>query len=114
MPSWPIQTAEWNSIVDEAWKLAIEAQDRQQALAGAPFGTTSACQLSGGPSRKIDPQTREAVSVYAVFCSFIGLKMVTQEIYIVKTKDSYHSRVFGRWSSSNYCEYLSVGLSNRD
>jgi len=50
-------------MVDEAWKLAIEAQDRQQVLAGAPVGTASVCQLPGGPSLKIVPQTREAVSV---------------------------------------------------
>jgi len=53
-------------MVDEAWKLAIEAQDRQWALADAPVGTPSVCQLPGGPSPKIDPQTQEAVSVYSV------------------------------------------------
>ena len=50
-------------MVEETWKLAIEAQDRQRALAGAPVGTLSVCQLPGGPSLKIDPQTREAVSL---------------------------------------------------
>jgi len=74
-------------MVDEAWKLAIEAQDRQRALAGAPVGTPSVCELPGGPSLKIDQQTREAVSVYSVFCSSIGLMMITPEISIVKTKD---------------------------
>jgi hypothetical protein len=61
------------SMVDEAWQLAIEAQDGQRALAGAP--APSVCQLPGGPSLKIDPQTRKAVSVYSVFCS-IGLMMM--------------------------------------
>jgi hypothetical protein len=28
-------------MVEEAWKLAVEAQDRQWALAGAPAGTRS-------------------------------------------------------------------------
>jgi hypothetical protein len=85
---WPIISDEKYSMVDEAWKLAIEAQDRQRALAGAPVGAPSVCQLPGGPSLKIDPQTREAVSVYSVFCSSIGLMMILNlESYIVKTKD---------------------------
>jgi len=60
---WPILSDDKYSMVEEAWKLAIEAQDRQRALAGAPVGTPSVCQLPGGPSLKIDPQTREAVSL---------------------------------------------------
>jgi hypothetical protein len=63
-------------IVDEAWQLAIEAQDRQQQLAGAPVGDPSVCQLPSGPSLKIDPQTQEAVSVNSVFHSLIGLMMM--------------------------------------
>ena len=59
-------------MVDDARHLAIEVQDRQRALAGAPVGTPSVCQLPGGLSLKIDPHTREAVSVYSVFCSSIG------------------------------------------
>jgi len=54
---WPISSDEKYSMVDEAWQLAIEAQDRQRALAGAPVGAPSVCQLPGGPSLKIDPQT---------------------------------------------------------
>jgi len=85
---WPIISDEKYSIVDEASKLAVEAQDRQRALAGAPVGTPSVCQLPGGPSLKIDPQTREAVSVYSVFCSSIGLMMILiPPKYIVSTKD---------------------------
>jgi hypothetical protein len=85
---WPIISDEKYSMVDDAWKLATEAQDRQRALAGAPVGAPSVCQLPGGPSLKIDPQTREAVSVYSVFCSSIGLMMILNlESYIVKTKD---------------------------
>jgi hypothetical protein len=60
---WPILSDEKYSMVEEAWKLAIEAQDRQRALAGAPVGTPSVCQLPGGPSLKIDPQTRDAGSL---------------------------------------------------
>jgi hypothetical protein len=63
---WPIISDEKYSMVDEAWKLAIEAQDRQGALAGAPGGAPSLCQLPGGLSLKIDLQTREAVSVNSV------------------------------------------------
>jgi len=74
-------------MVDESWELLIEAQDRQRDLAGAPPGTPSVCQLPVGPSLRIDPQTREAASVYSVFCSSIGFRMITPEIYIVKTKD---------------------------
>ena len=50
------------SMVEEAWKLAIEAQDHQQALGGAPVGTQSLSQLPGSPSLIIDPQTRQAVN----------------------------------------------------
>ena len=60
---WPIISNDKYSMVEEAWKLAIDAQDRQRALAGAPVGTPSVCQLPGGPSLKIDPQTREAASL---------------------------------------------------
>jgi len=73
---WPIISDEKYSMVDEAWQLAIEAQDRQRALASAPVGTPSVCQLPGGQSLKIDPQTQEAVSVNSVFCSSIGLMMI--------------------------------------
>jgi hypothetical protein len=44
-------------MVEEDWKLAIEAQDRQRALAGAPLGTPSVFQLPSSLSLKIDPQT---------------------------------------------------------
>jgi hypothetical protein len=44
-------------MVKEGWKLAIKAQDRQRALAGAPVGTPSGRQLPGGQSLKIDPLT---------------------------------------------------------
>jgi hypothetical protein len=79
---WPIISDEKYSMVDEAWQLAIEAQDRQRALAGAPVGAPSVCQLPGGPSLKIDPQTREAVSVYSVFCASIRfMMMLNPKIY---------------------------------
>jgi len=73
---WPIISDDKYTMVDEAWQLAIEAQDQQRALAGAPVGAPSACQLPGGASLKINPQTREAVIVYSVFCSSIGLVMI--------------------------------------
>ena len=60
---WPILSDDKYWMVEEPWKLAIEAQDGQRALAGAPVGTPSVCQLPGGPSLKIDPPTREAVSL---------------------------------------------------
>jgi len=69
MNSWPIISDDKYSMVEESWKLAIEAQDRQRALAGALVGTPSVCQLPSGPSLKIDPQTREASSLE--FCSML-------------------------------------------
>ena len=76
------------SMVDEAWKLAIHAQDRQRALAGPLVGAPSVCQLPGGSCIEIDPQPREAVSVYPVSCSSIGLMMILNlESYIVQTED---------------------------
>jgi hypothetical protein len=85
---WPIISDEKYSMVDDAWKLAIEAQDHQRAIAGAPVGTASVCQLPGGPSLIIDPQTREAVSVYSAFCFSIGLMMILNlETYMVKIQD---------------------------
>jgi len=84
----PIISDENYSMVDEASQLAIEAQHRQWVLAGAPVGTPSVCQLPGVPSLKIDPQTREAVSIYSVFCSSIGLMMILNpKIYVVNTID---------------------------
>jgi len=85
---WQIISDEKYSMVDKAWQLAIEAQDRQPALAGAPVGAPSVCQLPSGTSLKIDQETREAVSVYSVCCSSIGLIMILNpKKYIVKTKD---------------------------
>jgi hypothetical protein len=73
---------------DKAWKLANEAQDRQQALAGAPVGSPSVGQLPCGPSLKIDLQTQEAASLYSVFCSSIGhIMILNPQKHIVKTKD---------------------------
>jgi hypothetical protein len=60
---WQILSDDKYSMVEEAWTLVIEAQDRQRALAGAPEGTPSVWQLPGGPSLEIDLQTPEAVSL---------------------------------------------------
>ena len=49
---WPILSKDKYLMFEEAWKLAIEVQDRQWALAGAHVGTPSVCQLPGGPSHK--------------------------------------------------------------
>jgi len=54
---WPISSDDKYSMAEVAWELAIGAQDCQQALAGAPVGMPSVCQLPGGPSLKIDPHT---------------------------------------------------------
>jgi len=72
----PIISDEKYTMVDKAWHLAIEAQDQQRASAGAPVGAPSVRQSPGGPCLTMDPQTREAISVYFVFCSSIGLVMI--------------------------------------
>jgi hypothetical protein len=60
---WAILSDNKYWIVDEACKVAIEAQDHQWALADASVGTQSVCQLPSSPSLKIDLQTQEAVSL---------------------------------------------------
>jgi hypothetical protein len=49
-------------LVEDPWKLAIDAQDHQQALPGASEGMPSVCQLPSGPFFKIVPQTQKGVS----------------------------------------------------
>jgi hypothetical protein len=101
---WPIIADEKYSMVERAWTLAIEAQDCQRALASASVGTPSVCQLPCGRTLKNNPQTRDAVCVYSVCCSSIGHMMIPNpQKCIVKSKHYYHSRAFGRLSSSNYC-----------
>jgi len=46
-------------MVEEAWKVAFEAQNYQWAVAGAPVGMPYVCQLPGSPSCKIDPQQKK-------------------------------------------------------
>jgi len=59
---WETSSDDKYSMVEEAWKVAIQAEDGQQALAGAPAGTPSVCQVPSSPTLKINPQTWEAVS----------------------------------------------------
>jgi hypothetical protein len=51
------------SIVEQAWKLPIQAQDCQWPLAGALLGTPLVCQWHGGSTCKINPHIRHAVSL---------------------------------------------------
>jgi hypothetical protein len=60
---WPILSDDKYSMVEQAWKLAIQAQDCQQASTGAPVGSPSVCQLPGRPSLNLDPQTQQAGSL---------------------------------------------------
>jgi len=110
---WPILSDDKYWMVEEAWKRAIEAQDRQRAFAGAPAGTPSVCQLPGGPSLKIDPQTREAVSLG--ICLMLPYQIynidLCPKIYIFKIEDMYHSRTVGRWGMSNCCLEIPVGFA---
>ena len=43
-------------MVEEAWKVDIEAQDHQRPLADTPVGLPSVCQLPTGLSVKINTQ----------------------------------------------------------
>ena len=61
--TWPILSDVKYLMVGQAWKLAIEAQDRPRAIAGTRVSTPSVGQLRGGSSCKIDPPTREATSL---------------------------------------------------
>jgi hypothetical protein len=60
---WPRYAHDKYSTVDEASNRAIEDWDCQRTSAGAPVGRPSVCQLLGGRSLKIDPQTRQAYSL---------------------------------------------------
>jgi hypothetical protein len=64
---WPLLSDDKYWMVEEAWRLDIEAQDRQRALPGASADTTSVCQSPSSPSLKIDRQRGEAVGLG--FCS---------------------------------------------
>jgi hypothetical protein len=61
-------------MVKQAWKLAIEADECQWALAGGAVGTPSVSQLPCDTSHKIDPHIREAVGlgVGSTFLSDFG------------------------------------------
>ena len=59
--SGPIFSDDKYSMVEAVWKFANESQDHQWAMAGAPVGIPSVCQLTGGSSLTIDPQTRVAI-----------------------------------------------------
>ena len=61
--SWQILSDDKYSRDEEVWKLAIDAQDRQQALAESLAGTPSGGNVPCGPSLKIDLQTQEALSL---------------------------------------------------
>jgi hypothetical protein len=59
---WPLPKDEKYELISESWNLSIEAQYCQRRVAGAPENSPSVCQQTGGPSKDIDFQTREAVS----------------------------------------------------
>jgi hypothetical protein len=61
------------SIFDEAWKQAIEAQYPWRAFASPAVGAPLVCQLPGGPSLQLDPQTLESVGVNYTYCWSVGL-----------------------------------------
>jgi len=61
--AWPIFFGDKYSMVEDARKLVIEAQNRRRALVEASVGMLSMCQLPGGASLKIDLHTQEAVSL---------------------------------------------------
>jgi len=69
-------------MADKAWKVAIESQDGQRALAGSPIGTPAVWQLPGSPSLKINLPTPEAESL--VFCI-----MLLYQIYDIECDLKY-------------------------
>jgi len=89
MSPWPIISNDKYSMIEGAWKLAIDAQDLKRAVAGAPVCTPSVCQLPGGPPLKIDPQTREAVSLglWLMLLYHTYGYWLPPKIYIVETED---------------------------
>lgn len=54
MTPWPISSDHMDSMIEDAWMVAIEFQYCQQAFACAPVATPSECQLPGGPPRQIN------------------------------------------------------------
>jgi len=102
---WPILSNNKYSIVEEAWRLAIQAQDCQWALAGAPVGTPAVSQLPGGPLLKIELQTLEAVSLEVCLVLLYPTYgwCLPQKIYIVANQDLYHSRTVSRWGMFYCC-----------
>jgi hypothetical protein len=98
-------------MVEDVWKLVIEAQDHQCALAGAPVGIPFVLILPGCSSLKMDTLTREPVTLefnlmllYPI-CGY-GLPPT---IFIVETEDLYHCRMVGRWGTLNCCLLSPVG-----
>ena len=63
MSTKPILSDDKYSMVEEAWRLAIEAQNCQHAIAWAPVDSPSVCQLPSGPFPNIDPQTQTDVNL---------------------------------------------------
>lgn len=59
----PIMSHEEYSIVNNASKLDINAQDDQQVFAGASAASPSVCQFPRCPWCKINLQTKEAVNI---------------------------------------------------
>jgi len=110
---WPMISDDKYSMVEETWKLTIEAQHHQWALAGAPGRTPSVCQLRCGPSLKIDPQPRDAVSLG--FCLILLYQIsdidFAPKIYIANTEDKNHFRMVSRWGTSNCYLSLPIGFT---
>jgi len=98
---WTISFNVMHSKVEEAWKLAIEAQDHQHALAGAAVGTPSVCQLPGGPSLKIHLQTGEAVSLE--FCLMLLSQTYHIDYTIIYTSLTLRICTIQGWLADGAC-----------
>jgi hypothetical protein len=57
-----LTTDEKYKHISDSWNLSIEVQDYHRRVAGAPENSPSVFQPTGGPSKDIDFETREAVS----------------------------------------------------
>jgi len=73
-------------MVEEAWKLPINAQNRQQELAGTSVGSPSVSEVPSGPSLSINMRTWEDVSLE--FCLMLLLSdlqyCLCYTIYIIR------------------------------
>jgi hypothetical protein len=95
---WTILSHAKYSMVGDAGRLAIEAQDHQRAIADAPAGTLSACHLPSCPALKMDQQIRAAVS--SGFCLMLFYQIY--DIDYALSEYATGNKTTGMFSQENY------------